>query len=55
MRSAIGFGMTIVIFGILMPDVFHAMSTFLLVLFTKAAAMINSLPANPAAMNSAIH
>ena len=45
MRSAIAFGMFVVIFAILMPDVFHAMSAFLLALFQGATAMLKALPA----------
>jgi hypothetical protein len=51
MRSAIAFGLVIVIFAVLMPDVFHAVSSFLLALFTKATAMVNALPAQPAIMS----
>ena len=55
MRSAIAFGLIIVIFGVLMPDVFHAVSVFLLTLFQKATAMVNSLPMQPAMMGHMVH
>ena len=55
MRSAIAFGLTIVIFAILMPEVFHAVSIFLLTLFSKATALLNAIPSQTASMNQAIH
>jgi len=47
MRSAIAFGMVIVILGIFLPGVIHAMDTFLLALFDRATALIDALPASP--------
>jgi len=54
MRSAIAFGMVILIFAILMPEVFHAVSVFLLTLFTKGTAMLNALPNQPAAVGQLV-
>jgi len=53
MRSAIAFGMVIVILGIFLPGVIHAMDVFLLALFDQATALVQALPsaapAQPAA------
>ena len=51
MRSVIAFGMVIVIFGIFLPGVIHAMDVFLLTLFDRATALLQALPANPAMVN----
>ena len=48
MRSAIAFGMVIVILGIFLPGVIHAMDVFLLTLFDRATALVSALPAQPA-------
>jgi hypothetical protein len=45
MRSAIAFGMVIVILGIFLPGVIHAMDVFLLTLFDRATALVQSIPA----------
>lgn len=46
--SAIGFVALIIIFGIFMPDVLHALSVFLLTLFSKATAFLQTVPGIPA-------
>jgi hypothetical protein len=51
MISAIAFGMIVVIFGIFMPEVLHAVSVFLLTLFERATALLNALPAQTAIVN----
>ena len=48
MSAAIGFAVIIIAFGIFMPDVLHALSTFLLVLFGRATAFVNALPTQSA-------
>ena len=55
MKSAIAFGMVIVLFGILMPDVFHAVSVFLLTLFGKGTAMLQALPTQTATVGQVVH
>ncbi len=45
MRSAIAFGMVIVILGIFLPGVIHAMDVFLLTLFDRAIAVLQTVPA----------
>ena len=55
MRSAIAFGLIVVIFAVLMPEVFHAMDTFLLVLFNKATAVLNTIPSQTATMSQSVH
>lgn len=45
MRSAIAFGLVIIIFGIFLPGVLHALDTFLLVLFDRATALLQAIPA----------
>jgi len=53
MRSAIAFGLVIVILGVFLPGVIHAMDVFLLMLFDRATALVQALPsavpAQPAA------
>jgi hypothetical protein len=44
MRSAIAFGLVIVILGVFLPGVIGAMDTFLLTLFDRATALIAALP-----------
>lgn len=48
MSSAIGLIIILIAFGIFMPDVIRAMSTFLLAFFGKATAFLQSLPTSPA-------
>ena len=48
MRSAIAFAAIIIVFGIFMPDVLHALTNFLLVFLNKATAIVQTLPASPA-------
>ena len=55
MRSAIAFGMVIVILGIFLPGVIHAMDVFLLALFQQATALVNALPAQTATMSQMVH
>ena len=52
MTTAIGFAIIIIAFGVFMPDVLRALSTFLLVLFQRATTFVQSMPmpvASPAA------
>ena len=42
--AAIGFAALVIIFGIFMPDVLRALSVFLLTLFQKATAFVQSMP-----------
>jgi len=49
--GAIAFVIIMIAFGILMPEVLHALSAFLLTLFTKGTAFLNALPVNPAMMS----
>jgi len=51
MRSAIAFGMVIVILGIFLPGVIHALDVFLLTLINRAIALLQTIP--PAAQQSA--
>ncbi len=51
MRRAIGLAALIIVLGIFMPAVLSALTGFLLALFGKATAMLNSLPASPADMH----
>jgi len=51
MRKALGLAAMIIVLGIFMPAVLNAIVGFLLVLFTKATAMLNALPASPADMH----
>jgi hypothetical protein len=44
MRSAIAFGMVIVILGVFLPGIIHAMDVFLLTLFDRATALVAALP-----------
>lgn len=44
MRSAIAFGLVIVILGIFLPGVIGAMDLFLLTLFDRATALVQALP-----------
>jgi hypothetical protein len=44
MRSAIAFGLVIVILGVFLPGVIHAMDVFLLTLFDRATALVQALP-----------
>jgi hypothetical protein len=46
MRSAIAFGMVIVILGIFLPGVIHAMDVFLLTIFDRATALVQTLPSS---------
>jgi hypothetical protein len=57
MRSAIAFGLIVVILGIFLPGVIHAMDVFLLALFDRATALIDTLPATTqsAMMSAATH
>ncbi len=52
MRSAIAFGMVIVILGIFLPGILHALDVFLLTLFDRATAVLQTIPA--AAQQSAV-
>ena len=55
MRSAIAFGLLIVILGIFLPGVIHAMDVFLLVLFDRATSLVQALPpatSQPAMMSN---
>jgi hypothetical protein len=52
MGQAIGLAIILVVIGIFMPDVLHALSTFLLALFSKATAFVNNLPTSPAMINA---
>jgi hypothetical protein len=45
MRSAIAFGMVIAILGIFLPGVIHALDVFLLTLFDRATAVLQTIPA----------
>ena len=45
MRSAIAFGLVIVILGIFLPGIINAMDVFLLTLFNRATALVQALPA----------
>jgi hypothetical protein len=45
MRSAIAFGMVIVILGIFLPGILHALDVFLLTLFDRATAVLQTIPA----------
>ena len=49
MRSAIAFAAVLIVFGVFMPDVLHAVNAFLLVFFGKATAFLSALPTQPAA------
>jgi len=51
MRKALGLAAMIIVLGIFMPDVLHAITAFLFALFNKATAMLNALPASPADMS----
>lgn len=51
MSAAIGLAAIIIVFGIFMPDVLHALSVFLLTLFGKATAMLQAMPTSPAMVN----
>lgn len=51
MRKAIGIAAIIIVLGIFMPSVLAAITSFLLALFSKATAMLNALPAQPADMH----
>jgi hypothetical protein len=56
MRSAIAFGLVIVILGIFLPGVIHAMDVFLLTLFDRATALVATLPsAQPAAQPAIVN
>jgi hypothetical protein len=50
MRSAIAFGLVIVILGIFLPGVINAMDVFLLTLFDRATSLVQALPAAQPAM-----
>ena len=55
MSSAIAFGMVIVILGIFLPGVIHAMDVFLLVLFDRATALLSAIPsAQPAIVSHSL-
>lgn len=45
MGRAIGFAAILVVLGIFMPEVLHALSAFLLAALSKATAFIQTLPA----------
>ena len=47
MSRAIGFGIVIVIFAVLMPQVFRALETFLLAFLEKAAQFLSALQVPP--------
>ncbi len=53
MRQAIAFVLIMIAFGIFMPEVLHALSVFLLTLFTKSTAFLNALPVSPAMVSPA--
>ena len=44
MRNAIAFAAVIIVFSIFMPDVLHAVETFLLVFFNTGTAVLQALP-----------
>jgi hypothetical protein len=44
MRSAIAFGLVIVILGIFLPGVIHALNVFLLTLVDRATSLVATLP-----------
>ncbi len=44
MSKAISFGMFVVILGIFMPGVLHALSDFLLQFFSAATSLLKTLP-----------
>jgi hypothetical protein len=44
MRSAIAFGLVIVILGIFLPGVIGSLDVFLLTLFDRATALVAALP-----------
>lgn len=54
MWKALGFAMFLVVLAIFMPDVLRAIEAFLLAFFDKGAAIINSLPAQPASMQAMV-
>lgn len=54
MRSAIAFGMVIVVLGIFLPGVIHALNVFLLTLFQQATALLNALPPQTATMSQIV-
>ena len=55
MRSAIAFGMVVIIFGIFLPGVIHALDVFLLELFQQATALLQALPPQTATVSQMVH
>jgi hypothetical protein len=54
MSKALGLAAMIIVLGIFMPDVLHAIVAFLLALLGKATAMLNALPASPADIHTIV-
>ena len=54
MKQAFAFFIFVVAFGIFMPEVLHALGTFLLVLLNKSTAFVNALPTSPAMVSQTI-
>ena len=47
MSKAIGLAIMLVVVGIFMPSVLHALSAFLLALLQKATAFVQTMPTSP--------